>query len=187
MASIVCDLCVKHQGSDVHDVKKAALMHLQIWQEHERERVEGLAEDFHAKLHEKDSEIAKLRLELDERPVHVVDKWIGADELEEAHQFAERAFGAREHAFRQLCLIHMNHHEVRGERCSCGRSIADCDVVAIVDGFKALLRWERAQEEREERGLRHQLPYDYVRKLGRRADEDDPHEFDPYPYRSTGS
>jgi hypothetical protein len=80
----------------------------------------------------------------------------------------------------------MNHHELPGERCSWGRSIADCDVVGVVEGYRILLRWERAQEEREERGLPHGLPHEYVRKLGRRADEDDPYEFDPYPHGATG-
>lgn len=187
MASIVCDLCVKHQGSQAYDIKKAASMHQQIWQEHERERIERLTDDFDARLRGREAEIAQLRLELDQRPIHVVEKWVDADELEEAHELARRAYSGREHAFRQLCLIHMNHHEVRGERCSCGRSIADCDVVGVVEGYRALLRWERAQEEREERGRPHQLPYEYVRKLGRRTSDDDPHEFDPYPYESTGS
>jgi hypothetical protein len=187
MASIVCDLCVRHQGSDPHDLKKAAAMHQQIWQEHERERIVGLTADYEARLRGRDADIAKLRSELDERPVHLVEKWVDADELEEAHEFAMRAYRSRDHAFRQLCLIHMNHHEVRGERCSCGRSIADCDVVGIVEGYRALLRWERAQEEREERGLPHQLPYEYVRKLGRRIEGDDPREFDPYTHGSTAS
>jgi len=187
MASIVCDLCIRHQGSDVHDLKKAATMHQQIWQEHERERIEGLTKDHEDKLRERDAENGRMRQELDERPVRVVEKWVDADVLEEAHEFARRAYGSREHAFRQLCLIHMNHHELRGERCSCGRSIADCDVVGIVEGYRALLRWERAQEDREERGLRHGLPYEYVHKLGRRADEDDPHEFDSYPTAPQGA
>ena len=186
MAPIVCDLCARHQGSDVHDLRKAAATHHQIWQEHERERVDGLTETHEAKLRERDAEIETLRQELDERPVQVVEKWVDADTLEEAHEFARQAYASREHAFRQLCLIHMNHHELRGERCSCGRSIADCDVVGIVEGYRALLRWERAQEEREERGLSNGLPYEYVRKLGRRADEDDPHEFDPYSHGATG-
>ncbi len=86
-----------------------------------------------------------------------------ADLLEEAHESARRAYASREHAFRQLCLIHMNHHELRGERCSCGRSIADCDVIGTVEGYRTLLRWERAQEERQERGLPHGLPHEYVR------------------------
>jgi len=187
MASIVCDLCIRHQGSDAYDLKKAGAMHQQIWQEHEREQLEALSDDYEAKISERDGENARLRQELEKRPVQVVEKWVGADVVEEAHEFARSAYGSREHAFRQLCLIHMNHHELRGERCSCGRSIADCDVVGIVEGYRALLRWERAQEEREERGLPHCLPYDYVRKLGRRADEDDPHEFDAYPFGSTGS
>lgn len=187
MASIVCDLCSRHQGSDVHDLKKAAAMHNQVWQEHERERVEGLTDGHEVRLRERDAEIRKLRQELDDRPVQVVEKWVDADVLKEAHEFARGAYGSREHAFRQLCLIHMNHHELRGERCSCGRSIADCDVVGIVEGYRALLRWERTQEEREEKGLPHGLPYQYVRKLGRRADEDDPREFEPYPYGSTGA
>lgn len=42
MAPIVCDLCSRHQRSDVKDLKKAAAMHHQIWQEHERERVDSL-------------------------------------------------------------------------------------------------------------------------------------------------
>ena len=186
MASIVCDLCSKHQGSDVHDLKKAAAMHQQIWQEHERERVGGLTDEHEAKMRERDAKIERLRQELDDRPVQVVENWVDADVLEEAHEFAGRAYASREHAFRQLCLIHMNHSELPGERCSCGCSIADCDVVGIVEGYRALRRWERAQEERQARGLPHGLPYEYVRKLGRRVDEDDPHEFDPYPYGSTG-
>ncbi len=186
MAAIVCDLCRRHQGSDVHDLRKAAFTHHQVWQEHERERVEGLTETYEAKLHKRDAEIETLRQELDERPVHVIEKWVDAEVLEEAHEFAKQAFASREHAFRQLCRIHMNHHELRGERCSCRRSIADCDVVGVVEGYRALLRWERAQEEREERGLPHGLPYEYVRKLGRRAGEDDPHEFDPYAHGATG-
>lgn len=128
-----------------------------------------------------------MRRELDERPVNVVEKWVDADELEAAHELARRTYSSREHAFRQLCIIHMNHHELPGERCSCGRLTADCDVVGIVDGYRALQRWERAQEEREERGLPSQLPYEYIRKLGRRTSDDDPREFDPYPYGSTGS
>lgn len=187
MAPIVCDLCVRHQGSDAHALKKAADMHHQIWQEHERERIESLIETYEARLRERDGEVETLRQELNERPVQVVEKWVDADVLEAAHEFARRAYASREHAFRQLCLIHMAHHELRGERCSCGRSIADCDVVGVVEGYRALLRWERTQEEREERGLPHGLPYEYVRKLGRRADDDDPHEFDPYPYGATGS
>ena len=186
MAPIVCDLCSKHQGSEVHDLKKAASIHQEIWQEHERERVESLTEGYEAKLREREVEIERLRQELIERPFQVVEKWVDADVLEEAHEFARRAYASREHALRQLCLIHMNHHERRGEMCSCGRSIVDCDVVGIVEGYRTLLRWERAQEEREERGLPHGLPYEYVRKLGRREDEDDPHEFDPYHYGSTG-
>lgn len=187
MASIVCDICSRHQGSDVHDVKKAAAMHLQIWQEHERERVESLTHRYGAELRQRDAEIERLRQELNDRPVHVVEKWIEADVLEEAHESARRAYASRDHAFRQLCLIHMKHHELPGERCSCRRSIADCDVVGILEGYRALLRWERAQEVREERGLPHGLPYEYTRKLGRRTDEDDAHEFDPYPHGSTGS
>lgn len=187
MASIVCDICSRHQGSDVHDVKKAAAMHLQIWQEHERERVESLTHRYAAALRQRDAEIERLRQELNDRPVHVVEKWIEADVLEEAHESARRAYASRDHAFRQLCLIHMKHHELPGERCSCRRSIADCDVVGVLEGYRALLRWERAQEVREERGLPHGLPYEYTRKLGRRADEDDAHEFDPYPHGSTGS
>ncbi len=42
MAPIVCDLSSRHQGSDVKDLKKASAMHHQIWQEHERERVDSL-------------------------------------------------------------------------------------------------------------------------------------------------
>lgn len=187
MALIVCDLCSRHQGSDVHHLRKAAAKHREIWQEHEREQIEGLAETFEAKLREGDAEIETLRQELGERPVQVVEKWVDADVLEDAHVFARRAYASREHAFRQLCLIHMNHHELRNERCSCGRSIADCDVVGVVEGYRVLLRWERAQEEREERGLSHGLPYEYVRKLGRRGDEDDPHEFDPYSHSATGT
>lgn len=132
------------------------------------------------------AEITQLRRELDERPVNEVEKWVDADELEEAHELARRAYGSREYAFRQLCFIHMNHHELRGERCSCGRSITDCDLVGIVEGYTALPSGERAQEEREACGLAHQLPYEYVRKLGRRATDDNPREFDPYPYGSTG-
>jgi len=187
MATIVCDLCIRHQGSDAHDLKKAADMHHKIWQEHERERVESLIDAWEAKLRERDAEVEKLRHDLDERPVQVIEKWVDADEVEEAKEFARRAYATREHAFRQLCLVHMNHHELRGERCSCGRSIAECDVVGILEGYRALLRWERTQEERQQRGLPHGLPYDYVRKLGRRTDGDEPHEFDAYPYGSTGS
>lgn len=159
----------------------------QIWQEHERERIESLIETYEARLRERDAQVESLRQELNERPVQVVEKWVDADVLESAHEFARRAYASREHAFRQLCLIHMTHQELRGERCSCGRSIADCDVVGVVEGYRALLRWERTQEEREERGLPHGLPYEYVRKLGRRTDDDDPHEFDPYTYGATGS
>lgn len=139
MAPIVCDLCRRHQGSDVHDLRKAAATHHQIWQEHERERIEGLTETYEAKLRERDAELETLRQELDERPVHVVEKWVDADVLEEAHEFARRAYSSREHAFRQLCLVHMNHHELRGERCSCGRSIAACDVVGVVEGLQSPL------------------------------------------------
>jgi len=187
MATIVCDLCIRHQGSDAHDLKKAADMHHKIWQEHERERVESLIDAWEAKLRERDAEVEKLRHDLDERPVQVIEKWVDADEVEEAKEFARRAYATREHAFRQLCLVHMNHHELRGERCSCGRSIAECDVVGILEGYRALLRWERTQEERQQRGLPHGLPCDYVRKLGRRTGGDDPHEFDAYPDGFTGS
>ena len=192
-AAIVCDLCARHQGSDAHDLKKALTLHKDMAAEHERERVEAL-EDRHASalakknslLAEKDAEIASLREELDQRPVQVVEKWVDGDELRAAHEGATTAYRSRDHAFRQMCLIHIKHHEVSGERCSCGRSIADCDVVGILEGYRALMRWERRQEERRDKGLSHELPWEYVQKLGGREPGDDPHEFDPYPY-ATGS
>lgn len=180
MASIVCDLCAKHQGSDAHDLKKAAVKHFEIWEEHERERVESITQDSEVKLTARTSEIERLQQELKQRPVQVVEKWVGADELDEAREFASRAYSSREHAFRQLCLIHINHHELPGEKCRCGKSVADCDVVGILEGYTALRRWERSQEERRDRGQSHELPYEYVRSLGLRAHEDDPREFDAF-------
>lgn len=193
-ANIVCDLCSRHQGSDVHDLRKAAAVHREIWAEHERERVENLTASYQIKLAakdavitERDQEIESLKQELDERPVQVVEKWHEEGVLQEAHDKARAAYASREHAFRQLCLIHMKHHEVTGERCSCGRSIADCDVVGIIEGYRALLRWERTQEERRDRGLTHALPYEYVKYLGGWQPGDDRSEFEPYPYDSTGT
>lgn len=192
-AAIVCDLCARHQGSNAHDLGKAVNLHREMAAEHERERVEALEYRYAAALAQRDAviaekevEIASLRKELAERPVQVVEKWVDGDELRAAHEGATAAFHSRDHAFRQMCLIHIKHHEMSGERCSCGRSIADCDVVAILEGYRALMRWERRQEERRDNGQSHELPWEYVKYLGGREPSDDPHEFDSYPY-ATGS
>lgn len=182
MAAIVCDLCSRHQGSDAHALKKAARLHQEMWHEHERERVEALVECHERTLAARDAKITKLEEELEHRPIHVVEKWVDLEVLHAAHEMATTAYRSRDHALRQLCLLHMKHHEVPNERCSCGRSIAQCDVVGVLEGTTALLRWERRQEERRDQGLTHQLPWEYVKHLGRRADGDDPHEFDPYPH-----
>lgn len=181
-ASIVCDLCARHQGSDVHDLKKAAKVHREMWEEHERERIELLEECQQRQIAERDARIAGLQEELEQRPVRVVEKWMEAGVLNEAHEAAARAYHSRDHAFRQMCLIHMKHHEVTGERCSCGRSIADCDVVGILEGYRALMRWELRQEERRDQGKSHQLPYEYVKYLGGSEPGDDLSEYDPYEY-----
>lgn len=183
-ANIVCDLCARHQGSDAYDLKKAVQVHREMWAEHERERVEALTERHEARVAERDAKIEQLQEELDQRPVQVIEKWVDADVLHEAHAAATAAYRSRDHAFRQMCLIHMKHHEVTGERCSCGRSIADCDVVGVLEGYRALMRWERKQEERRDQGLSHQLPYEYVRYLGGIEPGDDPHEFGPYAYET---
>ena len=185
-APICCDLCAKHQGSHESSLRKAMTVHREMWEEHERERVEDLTEAHYAVVAAKDVKIAELTEELEKRPIQVVEKWVDADELHQAHEQATAAYRSREHAFRQLCLIHMNHHELKGERCSCGQSIASCNVVGIVEGYRSLLRWEYKQEQRMDSGLHHELPREYVRKLGRRDEGYDDDEFEPYAY-DTGS
>lgn len=157
-----------------------------MWSEHERERVENLTARHETELSLRDAQMAKLQEELEERPVQVVEKWVDADVLHEAHTVATAAYRSRDHAFRQMCLIHTKHHEITGERCRCGRSIADCDVVGVLESYRALLRWERRQEERRDQGQTHQFPWEYVKHLGGNQPGDDPREFDPYPYE-TGS
>lgn len=185
-AAIVCDLCARHQGSDAYDLRKAGQVHREMWTEHERERIEDLTQRHQRLLDERDAKISQLEEELEARPVQVVEKWVDADVLHGAHEAATAAYRSRDHAFRQMVLLHMKHHEVTGERCSCRRSIADCDVVGVLEGYRALLRWERKQEERRDQGLTHQLPWEYVKYLGGVEPGDDPHEFDPYAHE-TGS
>lgn len=174
----VCDLCIGHQGYNVHDLKRAAAIHQQMWQEHERQRITALADEYEAKLRGADAESERLRQQLQRRPTQPVEHEVDADAPEEAHRAAMRAYASREHAFRLLCLIHVEHHDLPGEECSCGRPTADCDALRILEGDAALRRWERIQEEREQRGLPHGLPSGYVRR-GWRAHMPDPHDFVP--------
>lgn len=185
-AAICCDLCAKHQGSHESSMRKALKVHREMWEEHERERVENLIESHDTVLAARDAKIAELENELEERPVQVVEKWVDADELHKAHEQATAAYRSRDHALRQLAMIHMDHHELPGERCKCGKNIAGCEVVGIVEGYRLLLRWERRQEERMDQGLSHQLPREYVKRLGKRFDGYDEFEFDPYEHE-TGS
>lgn len=62
-----------------------------MWAEHERERVEGLTERHEARVAERDAKIEQLQEELDQRPVQVIEKWVDADALHEAHAAASAA------------------------------------------------------------------------------------------------
>jgi hypothetical protein len=153
-----------------------------MWSEHERERVEAITRRYEEMLAERDARIDHLEDELEKRPVQVVEKWVDAAVLQGAHKAATKAYHSRDHALRQMALLHMKHHEISGERCSCRRSIADCDVVGTLDGYRTFLRWERKQEQRRDQGLSHQLPWEYVQYLGGVEPGDDPYEFDPYEH-----
>ena len=182
VAQIACDLCAKHQGSHVEDFKKREKMHCEMWAESKREALEDLGNDYEVKLSNLKDEIAGLKQELDERPVQVVTENLDAGVVAEAHEDARGAYRSRDTAFRRMTQVHMLHHESRAGYCRCGREIDDCEVAALVEGFRALKTWEWVNSERRRKRQVHSLPKDHPGIVDARwdPDSDEIREFDYY-------
>lgn len=103
-------------------------------------------------------QISELEQELRDRPEQIVTRYIGQQELNEAHAEAERAFRSRENAWQALCLVRLHHREGQPGRCRCGLHLDRCETAKVVDHYPGLEKWERAQVERLRGGLDHKLP-----------------------------
>lgn len=189
MAAIVCGICSKHQRSLLVDVQKRERDHREMWIESKRYALEVLADNHADVVASLQATIDGLKEELEARPVRVVFENLDAEEVQAAHAAAQSAYRSRDYAYLQLTKIHMHHFEAQVGQCRCGVPIDECEVGAVVDGFRGLKAWERNQTERRRRDQHHMLPRDHPGIIDARwdFDEDEVAEFDAYPKWGAGA
>lgn len=178
----VCDLCSRHLGSHESKLRKKERDHREMWIESLRYTVETLTEQHAEELARRDEQEAALQEELVSRPVQVVIENLDIEVVKEAHRKAQGAYRSRDHAFRQLTMIHLQHFEAHAGQCRCGLPIDDCEIALIVDNYRALKTWEYINTERRKRHQIHQLPKHHPGIIDARWDPDEEQraEFDSY-------
>lgn len=159
------------------DLKKRIREHTDLWEYALEARTEELNEAHAAELAQRDAVIAELKAnleaEIEERPVQVVNQYVGQEKIDEALANRDRAYRSRDSAFFDLTRLHMLHFEQSAGRCRCGKPIDDCEEAAILDGSKALRGWEREQTRRRKLDLDHHLPRNHPGVVDARWDPDD--------------
>lgn len=145
-----CPECHGH----AEDTPEAGQAHIRMWKTLARSRKQD-----HEKVEEQLSErITELEQELRDRPTRPVHHWVDRNELEEAHEKAERAYRSRESAWRALCEIRLLHREGEAGHCRCGERLDRCKIAQIVDRYPGLEKWETGQVRRLRAGESHELP-----------------------------
>jgi hypothetical protein len=168
-----CHPCQEHKG-----FAQAADRDHRRWWRVRLDDQQRLAEEERSRLLARVSEVqAELDKERLTRPERLVEKWINQDEIDAAQSEAQRAFRSREMAFQQLSLVRLLHRESVGGRCRCGTPLAKCQTFALLDGYPALMAWEREQLRRYGARVEHALPLDHPllhdpRALARFLDQD---------------
>lgn len=157
-APAVCGRCTRHLGDHPTLVKKREKEHFELWAVDASEAAEEAARQQEAAVARVQSHVDELQAELQARPVRVVIENPGQEKIDQAYQDRQKAFALRDRAFRVLSAVHLLHHDVGGDECSCGTSLRECSVAQEVDGNHALKGWERKQWERKRDGLPHLLP-----------------------------
>lgn len=160
----LCTHCSQHQGSTGLMMQRRDQDHVSLW-----ERMWGQHEE---ELRGSQAKIEALRRELAEeiaqRPERVVVKHVDLDRLQEAEGRADRAYRARDSAFRALTEVRLLHREERGGLCRCGTRADRCELALIVDRYPALADWERRQVQRLRDYDTHELPDNHPAVLDRR-------------------
>ena len=153
----VCADCELHQGSTGPRLVKRDQDHVRLW------RLQAGASEARRQheVAELQQEADALRLQLDARPVKIVNQNLDQETVDQALTERESAYRARDGAFRALCQVRMIHREREPGKCRCGRRIDQCVEAKIVDEFRALKAWERRQVERLRNNERHELPYNH--------------------------
>ena len=80
----------------------------------------------------------------------------------------DAAYRSRDHAYRALWAVDRLHHEdeARDGYCGCGRHADRCMVLAAIwPAVDSLIKWEKNQIDRLQRGQPHGLPAEHPEVL----------------------
>lgn len=157
-APAVCGRCTRHLGDHPTIVKKRELEHFELWAVDAAEAAQETARQHAAAVGQVQERVDELLAELEARPVRVVVENPEQEKIDQAYQERQTAYAVRDRAFRVLSAVHLIHHDVGGDECSCGTPVRECPVAQEVDGNRAFKGWERKQWERKRDGLPHLLP-----------------------------
>lgn len=146
----LCGICTRHWGDGPAAVKRRDQDHYEQWQHdaellHEGHRAELARRD--ESIAELQATVGELRVELDERPVRVVRENLDQETVDQANDERQRAFAARDSAYRLIAQFRAAHHDTGRGTCKCGMSVEKCEVTELINSDRSYLRWEARQLE----------------------------------------
>ena len=143
----VCEPCSRHaQTGNPKEVQRNR-SHVLLYRETAQKELD-------AQRHYFDEEIARLRQQLEDRPV--VEQNLDQELVDRYRMQTRSALSSRDNAYAELLAIKLLHQQQRGTKCSCGRD--SCPTAQRFFETSSLDRWEAEQVERLRRNESYSLP-----------------------------
>jgi hypothetical protein len=118
-------------------IQKRDLDHLQLWR---RDVAAWKTERLSL-----EQQIARLKRELEERPIQVVRENLDAEVVADAEEARDRAYRSRDLAYHDLCHVRLLHRDSGDGSCRCGLPTAKCRTAKLIGETEHIKAWERRQ------------------------------------------
>ena len=156
-SSYICRPCTQHSNPSGSREAQRNRSHVLLYTHDAQDELQARQRSF-------EEELARLRRELEERPVVELDH---DQELVDRYKMQTRsALSSRDHAYADLLTVKLMHRQQRGTKCSCGRD--NCPTARLFFDPSGLDRWEAEQVDRLRRHKPHSLPDNHPAVLDRR-------------------
>jgi hypothetical protein len=118
-----------HQGSTGLKLQRRDKDHVAAWKK-EQARSNGLAR---RKIELLEGQLEQMRVELEQRPVHVIHENLDAETVAKAESDRNAAYRSRDKTMQSLCIIRLLHQERTPGECSCGQRYSKCKTALAVN------------------------------------------------------
>jgi hypothetical protein len=154
----VCSICSKHLGHDERTAQRREKDHYDqyLYDLDEKERVLELK--YEREIAALEARVRQLQDDLETRPTKIVHQNLDQEIVWAADIERQRAFTARDAAFRLLAQLRVLHHDTGRGTCSCRKPVGRCEETKVMDSSTAYRRWEAREGEAHRKGYDTQLP-----------------------------